>query len=326
MFTSIVSREPDAPDVFEAHSSGHSYHNHSDINPNSGMITQESVVMASPSSPSVRREAFQAFISTIPRTWSPSVFGADMRDQYSTHESFESNFQFNWSIEQVALLNPQDFSREENESFLVEDEEIKEKLRSECEEYFNKSKILPSPSDGNNTANNSQISISMNDQSVGYNMAESSKLPTPRVGSSKARRKRSKLFASPVTGKSTSLCLREDFLATLDEDSNSNNSTSNSMDTADSAFFFGNPTYSQMSQQTTNMHTAKADSITTFDMMITGMSSGVGMTTALSPILGFDSKSRIIEMADMDDTFNRDIKSHSTTTSTPSLPSSQNTK
>ena len=109
-----------------------------------------------------RMEAFRVFMSNIQRKWSPSVLtgvNGSLPDSFPTKESFDANnFQFNWSIDQIALLNPADFSSERNDSFFegALNESFSQRLRQDCQDFFNQSQILPSP-----TIDRASVGISM---------------------------------------------------------------------------------------------------------------------------------------------------------------------
>jgi len=106
-----------------------------------------------------RLEAFEVFLTNIQRKWSPSVFPGEpgVIEAHPTNESFE-DFEFNWSIDQVALLNPVDFSSERNDLFLekaLQEVRSNQEFRRKCDDFFNQSKILPSPDLGSATSSSS---------------------------------------------------------------------------------------------------------------------------------------------------------------------------
>ena len=69
------------------------------------------------------------------------------RDTDQGTEECAKEFIFNWSIGQVALLNPADFSLTDGQIIAYKDidESMVESLRKESDEYFSQSIILPSP-------------------------------------------------------------------------------------------------------------------------------------------------------------------------------------
>lgn len=98
-----------------------------------------------------RIQAFQEFMTSIPRHWSPSMLpGLDEAGNLQAFPTKES-FDFNWSIDQVALLNPADFSCEKNESFFEDalSQSVNQRFAQECQDFFNQSRILPSPESEN---------------------------------------------------------------------------------------------------------------------------------------------------------------------------------
>jgi hypothetical protein len=112
-----------------------------------------------------RIEAFREFMTNIPRHFSPSMLppidgNGDLK-ALPIKESFDGNYEFNWSINQIALLNPADFSSDRNESFFegALSVSVNERFAQECQDFFNQSKILPSPESGNPSANTSTQSV-----------------------------------------------------------------------------------------------------------------------------------------------------------------------
>ena len=66
----------------------------------------------------LRRESYKRFVSSLPKTVSPNMFGMnDFVNPSHQINSFNHDFEFNWSIDQIALLNPCDFTECENPSF-----------------------------------------------------------------------------------------------------------------------------------------------------------------------------------------------------------------
>lgn len=94
-----------------------------------------------------RRNAYLQFVSTLPKTCSPNMFDmGNYRPSPASEESFNRDFQFNWSIDQIALLNPCDFSTEENASFFdAVDDVRRDEVNEQNDNYFNQPVILPSP-------------------------------------------------------------------------------------------------------------------------------------------------------------------------------------
>lgn len=91
-----------------------------------------------------RREAFLQFMRTIPKVCSPTICGTANYCTPVRKSNDTSDIQFNWSIEQIAVLNPCDFSTSENGSFFNDSELCASTERSNAE-YFKKAVILASP-------------------------------------------------------------------------------------------------------------------------------------------------------------------------------------
>jgi hypothetical protein len=64
----------------------------------------------------------------------------------NTHNT--SGFEFNWSIDQLARLNPCDFSTEENPSYLTDIDKENCPFEKVNKDFFNRSFIIPSPEYG----------------------------------------------------------------------------------------------------------------------------------------------------------------------------------
>jgi len=93
-----------------------------------------------------RREAFREFIKRLPRLCSPTICGTvNYKSPKSSIESLdELKPEFNWSIDQIALLNPCEFSYHEdfqNEMINIADTT----LDKENDTFFKQNEILPSP-------------------------------------------------------------------------------------------------------------------------------------------------------------------------------------
>uniref|UniRef100_T1K4S1 Uncharacterized protein n=1 Tax=Tetranychus urticae TaxID=32264 RepID=T1K4S1_TETUR len=97
-----------------------------------------------------RKAAFKEFIKSIPRTCSPTICGtvgcpspgisrvdADCSEEWHTQE-------FNWSIDQIAILNPCDISLDEQFNGELTNL-LDSSLERENEQFFEQLEILPSP-------------------------------------------------------------------------------------------------------------------------------------------------------------------------------------
>lgn len=114
-----------------------------------------------------KKRALNEFLSSLPRVCSPTVCGLlkkdddpinnddedeDMElarncsiidfDQIDSN-ALDDHFEFNWSLEQIALLNPLDFSNEFDHHHF--DEMINQKFDEENEQFFKQDIIAPSP-------------------------------------------------------------------------------------------------------------------------------------------------------------------------------------
>lgn len=127
-----------------------------------------------------RQKAFLEFVHSLPRTCSPSLFVSkkysnEFNDLLSCCKESdflfaENNDQFNWSINEHALVYGQDFNNEnEIEHFhsLFNSSEESKELDWENEKYFSQEKILPSPQC--NELNHFKESILTNKQYVSRN-------------------------------------------------------------------------------------------------------------------------------------------------------------
>ena len=154
-----------------------------------------------------KRQAFQEFISCIPRICSSSLVTCSTPHCFSdtSPQSFDSSFHFNWSIDQIAALQPVDFSTELNASFYQLDESVDEVIRDENVQFFNQSRVLPSPDADVTDARDGFASLlSPRGVSIGLHGSPSrgfgdmsvseAKLPTP-VNVSKTRQKKKRLFS-----------------------------------------------------------------------------------------------------------------------------------
>lgn len=126
-----------------------------------------------------RQKAFLEFVYSLPRTCSPSLFkpkqySNEFNDSLYCKKSdslfTENNDQFNWSVDEYALVYGQDFNNENEiehfHSIFNSSEESKE-LDWENEKYFSQETILPSPQ--NNELTRLDQSISTNKQYVSRN-------------------------------------------------------------------------------------------------------------------------------------------------------------
>lgn len=150
-----------------------------------------------------RKDHLRKFILSVPRELSPSVF-TNGRSQRSVlgNSSNEQMEQFNWSIDQLARLNPVEFSvTGHGVSF---DTSIEMALKKESDEYFAASSIVPSPAGPVATEvffneNNSNLcNVSYQSHCTRLTPSRSidaglSKVPTP-VSNSRGKQKK-KLFA-----------------------------------------------------------------------------------------------------------------------------------
>lgn len=96
-----------------------------------------------------RQKSYMQFITSLPRTCSPTICGTlnyhTPKQANDTGDNL-SDFRFNWSIEQVALLNPCDFSIEKNPSYLAEtNKENVCPFEKSNSDFFSQSVIIPSP-------------------------------------------------------------------------------------------------------------------------------------------------------------------------------------
>jgi hypothetical protein len=117
-----------------------------------------------------RQSSYVAFMSTIPRLCSPTICGTA---NYKTpkHKGLVENegngieLSFNWSIEQMAILNPCEFSNYEDlMAFKQIDEQIVSKqLDEENDEFFSQNQIIPSPKTPLKTTNQT---IEMSEPSI----------------------------------------------------------------------------------------------------------------------------------------------------------------
>jgi hypothetical protein len=142
-----------------------------------------------------RQSSYVAFMSTIPRLCSPTICGTA---NYKTpkrkglvenegngiegngieNNGIEGNgiedngiegngidLSFNWSIEQLALLNPCDFSNYEDLMAFKQIDEliVSKQLDEENQEFFSQNQIIPSPKTPLKTTNQT---IEMNEQSI----------------------------------------------------------------------------------------------------------------------------------------------------------------
>lgn len=154
-----------------------------------------------------RRQAFQELVRGIPRLCSPSLVACSTPMCDTSPRSFDPDFKFDWSIDQIATLQPVDFSTELNASFYQLDESVAEAIRDENGQFFNQSRVLPSPDTSDTGARDgfdsflSPRGVSMSVEMLGTpsrgfgDMSVSeAKLPTP-LNVSKTRQKKKKLFA-----------------------------------------------------------------------------------------------------------------------------------
>lgn len=153
-----------------------------------------------------RRQAFQEFVRGIPRICSPSLITCSTVPLCDTSpQSLDPSYRFDWSIDQMAALHPADFSTELNASFYQLDESVDEVIRDENSQYFNQSRVLPSPetdvADSRNRSSfdPSPCAFSMSTQSTpsrgfGDMSVSETKLPTP-VNVAKSRQTKKKLFS-----------------------------------------------------------------------------------------------------------------------------------
>ena len=227
-----------------------------------------------------RRLAFQEFVSTVSRRSSPSLLQRHQIQPLNSPQSMEDT-SFNWSIDQIAALRPVEFSREINESFYRLDESTESSLRRECEEFFNQSRVLPSPDAYDADANdgfgnifsprNGSVSAGWDDDTpsrgFGDMSVSESKLPTP-VNVSKTRQRKKKLFFDEIGYNSAGSEMMTQFSETV---SSCNNTGSNCQ---------------------------------VFQDSITGQRLLEHSLPTLSPIAG--DSSRVVEMGEADDTFSRE--------------------
>lgn len=95
-----------------------------------------------------RKDAFKEFIKSLPRTCSPTICGTiGCRVESEKSDSLSEDWQsqeFNWSIDQLAILKPCDISLDEQ--FNGELTNLADSsLDRENEEFFKQLEILPSP-------------------------------------------------------------------------------------------------------------------------------------------------------------------------------------
>lgn len=142
----------------------------------------------------------------IPRHCSPSLVTCPSECLLSP-QSFDPNFKFDWSIDQIAALQPVDFSTEVNPSFYQLDDSVVQAIRDENGQFFNQSRILPSPDTSETDARDGFVSLlsprgfSMSlemqgtpSRGFGDMSVSEAKLPTP-LNVSKTRQTKKKLFA-----------------------------------------------------------------------------------------------------------------------------------
>ena len=98
---------------------------------------------------STRKKAYKDFVSQLPRVCSPTLCGMKTF-QVVTPETersmLDTNYQFEWSIGQKAILHPCDFSNELNHPLYEEEQEsLRHERQKENDEFFSRSLIIPSP-------------------------------------------------------------------------------------------------------------------------------------------------------------------------------------
>lgn len=153
-----------------------------------------------------RRQAFQDFVSHIPRICSPSLAAsATSFPCPNSPQSLDPDFQFNWSIDQIAALEPAHFSNELNGSFYRLDQSVEQELQQEDQDFFDRSRVLPSPDTQHSDANDgltypfspricSMSRMGTPSRGFGDMSVSQTKVPTP-VNVSKTRQKKKKLFS-----------------------------------------------------------------------------------------------------------------------------------
>jgi hypothetical protein len=139
-----------------------------------------------------RQSSYVAFMSTIPRLCSPTICGtANYKTPKSKglveNEGNSIDLSFNWSIEQLALLNPCDFSNYEDfMAFKQIDEQIVSKqLDEENEQFFSQNQIIPSPKTPLKTTNET---IEMSGQSIDFKLSPIYKTPQMKTNESEDMR------------------------------------------------------------------------------------------------------------------------------------------
>lgn len=154
------------------------------------------------------KRSFKQFILSIPRKFSPSVFKSSTNQRSNNNvDSMDADCdQFNWSIDQLARLNPIDFSFGGHVTSF--DQSLEMHLMKESEEFFQASVIVPTPSgptsnprsnsDENDQNSDNLMMVSINHSSGmtpvrSFMNASETKVPTP-VNVFRSKQKK-KLFA-----------------------------------------------------------------------------------------------------------------------------------
>lgn len=92
-----------------------------------------------------RYKSFLQFLSTVPKTCSPTVCGTVVVETPKSRIKRKST-EFRWSIDQIARLNPCEFSNHEDmPNFLQVEESESDKFQKECDDFFSQKTIAPSP-------------------------------------------------------------------------------------------------------------------------------------------------------------------------------------
>lgn len=149
-----------------------------------------------------KKRSLKQFIISLPRTLSPSVFQSSKNQRSNNGDSMDTMDtadQFNWSIDQIARLNPMEFSMAGHVTSFDQSTEMY--LKKESEEFFKASLIVPSPPGpvanevfvDENNSNYSNMSHTSGTTPVRSLSASETKVPTP-VNVTRGKQKK-KLFA-----------------------------------------------------------------------------------------------------------------------------------
>lgn len=101
-----------------------------------------------------RRKNYIKFMSSLPRLCSPTICGTmnfltrSQRKKLQPQQQQNEEEVFEWSIDQIALLDPADFSNELDEIPLfneIDKHDLDELYKKENEEFFDQQIIVPSP-------------------------------------------------------------------------------------------------------------------------------------------------------------------------------------